>query len=56
MYAAIQILERKLQESMAMQSSPEADSYVNSLQLALKVLKQYQDKMSKQIEKELAQG
>ncbi len=53
MYAAIQILEKYLRDSMAMQQSPEADSYVNQLKLALKVLKQYQDKMEKQIEKEL---
>jgi len=54
MYAAIRILEKSLQDSMQMQQSPEADTYVNQLKLALKVLKQYQEKMEKAIEKELA--
>ncbi len=50
MQHSIQILEQKLCESLVMQSSPEATMYCNDLRLAIKVLKQYQDKMSKMVE------
>jgi len=53
MYAAIKILEKALFDAGAMQSGPESSSYITQIQLAIKILKQYQDKMEKQIEKEL---
>jgi len=53
MYAAISLLEKHYQSCMVMQSSPETTSYVNQITLAIKVLKDYQYKMDKLIEKEL---
>lgn len=54
MYAAIQILEKALLDSMQMQSSPSAKSYVNQLQLAINLLKKHTAVMEKEIEKKLA--
>lgn len=55
MYSAIQILEKALTDSLAMQSSPEAASYVNQLKVAISLLKKHTALMEKEIEKQLLQ-
>lgn len=53
MNTAIEILTTKLIEAQGMQASLEASAYCNSLRLAIQVLKKYQEKMDKEIEKQL---
>lgn len=53
MYAAIQILEKALQDSYAMQASPAASSYCNQLLMAINLLKKHTAKMEQMIEAEL---
>ena len=56
MYAAIQVLEKALRDSMLMQQSPEAASHINQLQMAINLLKKHTALMEKEIEKQLLQS
>lgn len=53
MNTAINILRRALNEAGAMQHSPEATAYCNSLQLAIDVLENYDRVLQRKIQEEL---
>lgn len=53
MKKAILVLEREFKGMMQAQTSPETTAYVNELQLAIQILKKYDDLYQKNIEKQL---
>lgn len=53
MKKAILVLEKEFKGMMMAQTSPENTAYVNELQLAIQILKKYDDLYQKNIEKQL---